>query len=76
MPASTESTIRVNKALFCSLGLQLVRFFHRQKVWRHRQEVLDGRRNPLEAEKKTGIANAGCSCFRDRSKIRFPTINE
>jgi len=31
MPASTESTIESNKALFCSLGWQRVRFFHRQK---------------------------------------------
>src|SRR5580658_6324719 len=35
---------------FVPLVRQLVRFFHRQKVWRHRQEVLDRIPNSLEAE--------------------------
>jgi len=49
MPASTESTSLVNKALFSSLDSAIVRFLHRWKVWRHRQEVLDEPLNSMEA---------------------------
>src|ERR1035438_2369469 len=49
MSASTGCTSLVNKAPFSSLDSAIVRFLHRWKVWRHRQEVLDDSSGTVQA---------------------------